>query len=537
MPNKRSFDELDVLIVGAGFSGVYQLYRLRELGFKVHLAEAGSGFGGVWHWNCYPGARTDTHCQIYQFTREDLWQDWNWSELFPSWREVREYFDYVDKNLDLRKDVSFNTRIGSAEFDASRNQWIARSDNGQTFRASFLDINAGFGAKPYLPAIEGLSSFKGECHHTALWPQQGLSLAGKRVGVIGTGASGVQVSQEASLDAAQLTVFQRTPNMALPMQQKKLTEEDNRKMKVEYPETFKARGGSFAGFGFDFIPENATETAPDVRNATYEKLWAAGGFRYWLATYQDTLFSEEANRFAYDFWRDKVRARIKDPAVAEKLAPTAPPHPFGVKRPSLEQWYYDMFNQDNVSLVDVNETPIEKVTSKGILTSAGEHELDILILATGFDAVTGGLTSIDIHSTEGKNFKEVWADKVRTQLGVATAGFPNLIFGYGPQSPCGFCNGPTSAEYQGELIIEMLQHMRDKGLHRFEAVPEAQEAWSRMINEFWASSLFPKAKSWYQGSNIPGKHVETLNFPMGLPTYVQKFRESADNGYEGFVLS
>jgi cyclohexanone monooxygenase len=354
MANKKSLGELDVLIVGAGFSGVYQLYRLRDLGFKVHLAEAGSGFGGVWHWNCYPGARTDTHCQIYQFTRDDLWRDWNWSELFPTWREVREYFDYVDKRLDLRKDVSFNTRISSAEFDTARNQWVARSEDGQTFRASFLDINTGFGAKPYIPAIEGLQSFEGECHHTALWPQHGLSLAGKRVGVIGTGASGVQVSQEASLDASHLTVFQRTPNMALPMQQKKLTEEDNRKMKEEYPETFKARGGSFAGFGFDFIPENATETAPEARNATYEKLWAAGGFRYWLATYQDTLFSEEANRFAYDFWRDKVRARIKDPAVAEKLAPETPPHPFGVKRPSLEQWFYDIFNQDNVSLVDVN---------------------------------------------------------------------------------------------------------------------------------------------------------------------------------------
>ena len=223
--------------------------------------------------------------------------------------------------------------------------------------------------------------------------------------------------------------------------------------------------------------------------------------------------------------------------MAEKLAPMVAPHPFGVKRPSLEQWYYDMFNQDNVSLVDIKASPIRKITPKGVVTAEGEHELDILVLATGFDSVTGGLTSIDIRNTQGKNFKEVWANGVRTQLGIATAGFPNLVFGYGPQSPCAFCNGPSSAEYQGELIVELFKHMRDNGLTRIEALPEAQEAWAKMIADFWNSSLFPKADSWYQGKNIPGKHVESLNFPMGLPTYVQKFKESVANGYEGFAMS
>lgn len=537
MPESKSLEELDVLVVGSGFSGLYQLYRLRDLGFKVHLFEAGSGLGGVWHWNCYPGARTDTHCQIYQFTREDLWKDWDWSELFPSWEEMRQYFDYVDANLDLSRDVSLNTRVRSAAFDEERNQWVVRSDGGSTVRASYLDMNTGFGAKPYIPTIEGLETFGGACHHTALWPQQGLSLAGKRVGVIGTGASGVQVAQEASRNAKHLTVFQRTPNLALPMQQKKLSEDDNRRMKEDYPETFNMRGQSFAGFDFDFIPENATEVSPDERNATYEKLWAAGGFRYWLATYQDTLFVEEANRFAYDFWRDKVRARVKDPAVADKLAPMAPPHHFGIKRPSLEQWYYDMFNQDNVRLVDLHESPIKQVTPNGVVTSDGEHALDILILATGFDAVTGGLTNIDIRNTAGKNFTQVWSNGVRTHLGVATAGFPNLFFGYGPQSPCAFCNGPSSAEYQGELVVETLTYMRDKGLSRIEALPAAQEAWRTLIADFWASSLFPTAQSWYTGANIPGKHIESLNFPMGLPTYIQKYKESAENGYEGFALT
>ena len=533
----NSLDKVDVLIIGGGFSGVYQLYRLRELGFKVHLLEAGAGLGGIWHFNCYPGARTDTHCQIYQFTRDDLWKDWNWSELFPGWREMQRYFEYVDKKLDLSKDITFNTRVRSAEFDQDGNYWLVKADGDLEIKASFLDINTGFGSKPYIPAFNGLDQFSGECHHTALWPQEGLSLTGKRVAVIGTGASGVQASQEASRFAKELTVFQRTPNLALAMQQQMLTLKDNENMKESYPETFESRGESFAGFGFDFIPKNATEVTAEERNKTYEELWQAGGFRYWLAVFQDTLFAEEPNRYAYDFWRDKVRERIKDPVVAEKLAPTDPPHPFGVKRPSLEQWYYDMFNQDHVNLVDLNETPIESFSKSGIITTDKEHQFDVIILATGFDAVTGGLTNIDIRNTEGKNFKDVWTDGVRTYLGVATSGFPNLLFGYGPESPCAFCNGPSSAEYQGELIVDILKHMRDKGLTRIEAVPSYQEDWHKELCDFWNATLFPKAKSWYQGSNIPGKKEEPLNFPMGLPTYIQKFKESADNGYSGFTLS
>ena len=534
----NSVDErLDVLVVGAGFSGVYQLYRLRALGFKVHLFEAGSGLGGIWHWNCYPGARTDTHCQIYQYSIDELWKEWNWSELFPSWQEMQAYFDFVDRKLNLRKDITFNTRVQSAEFDQSKREWVVRSIGNAPVRAQFMIVNTGFGSKPYIPKIEGMDKFKGECHHTALWPQKGLDLTGKRIAVIGTGASGVQAAQEAALSAKHLTVFQRTPNLALPMQQKKLTEEDNRRMKKDYPATFEARGSSFAGFGFDFIPKNATEVSDEERNATYESLWNAGGFRYWLANFQDTVFDEKSNQYAYEFWRNKVRARIKDPRLAEKLAPTKPPHPFGTKRPSLEQWYYEIFNQENVKLVDLNESPIQRITEHSIVTKDGEIEVDVIILATGFDAVTGGLTSIDIRNTEGKNFKQVWSDGVRTHLGIATAGFPNLLFGYGPQSPCGFCNGPTSAEYQGDLLIDLIKYLRDNKITRIEAVPQAQEEWRKLIADFWATTLFPRAKSWYQGVNIPGKPVESLNFPLGLPTYISKFKESAANGYSGFKLN
>lgn len=535
--NNSINEELDVLLIGAGFSGLYQLHRLRELGFKVHLVDAGQDIGGIWHWNCYPGARTDTHCQIYQFSIEELWQEWNWKELFPDWSQMREYFHFVDRKLDLSRDISFNTRVQSAVFDEGKREWTVRSIGHQPIRAKFVIANLGFGAKPATPKIDGLDSFRGEWHHTALWPQGGVELAGKRVAVIGTGASGVQVAQEAALNAKYVIVFQRTPNLALPMHQKQLSEEDNRQMKHELPAAFDRRGQCFAGFDFDFVPKNATEVSEAERKALYEELWNAGGFRYWLANFQDTYFDEKSNEYAYAFWRDKVRARIKDPKVAEKLAPTKAPHPFGTKRPSLEQWYYEIYNQDNVKLVDLNETPILRITEKGIVTNDGEIEVDVIAFATGFDSVTGGLTSVDFRNNEGRNFKQVWSDGVRTQLGVATAGFPNLLFGYGPQSPCGFCNGPSSAEYQGDLLLELLSHLRSKGITRIEAVPAAQEEWRKLIADFWASSLFPRAKSWYQGNNIPGKPVESLNFPLGLPTYIAKFKESAANGYSGFTLS
>lgn len=530
-------ERLDVLVIGAGFSGLYQLYRLRQLGFNVQLFEAGSGLGGIWHWNCYPGARVDTDGPIYQYSIENLWKEWNWTERFPDWKEMREYFNFVDRKLDLNKDITFNTRVQSAEFDESNREWTVRSIGNGPIRAQFLIVNTGFGSKPYLPKIAGLDTFKGECHHTGLWPQMGLEFTGKRVAVIGTGASGVQIAQEAALTAKHLTVFQRTPNLALPMQQKKLTEEDNRRMRADYPIFFETRGKTFAGFQYDFIAKNATEISETERNATYERLWNDGGFSSWLATFQDTLFNETANQYAYDFWRKKVLARVKDSAVAEKLAPAKAPHPFGTKRPSLEQWYYEIFNQDNVKLVDLNEAPILQVTDHAIVTKDAEIEVDVIVLATGFDAVTGGLTSIDIRGTDGRNFKQVWADGVRTQLGIATAGFPNLLFGYGPQSPCGFCNGPTSAEYQGDLLIELMTHLRDKKVTRIEALPAAQEEWRKLIADFWAGTLFPKAKSWYQGVNIPGKPVESLNFPLGLPTYLAKFKESAENGYSGFKLN
>src|SRR5271155_4055561 len=538
---KRTHDDeiehLDVILVGAGFAGFYLLDRLRGMGMSVQVFEAGAAPGGVWYWNCYPGARVDSPGPMYQYSREDLWRDWSFSELYPSWQEIREYFNYVDKKLDLSRDIRFNRRVNEAEFDPARNRWTVRSSDGSVATARYFVLCTGLGSKPYAPDLPGLSHFAGERHHTALWPQQGLDLAGKRVGIIGTGASGVQVAQEAAGVAAHLTVFQRTPNLALPMRQRTLDDGTIRRMKEGYPRAYQKRRTTFGGFDYNPLEKSAFDVSDDERQAIFERVWEIGGLAPWVGSFNDILTNEQSNRAAYDFWRDKTRARIKDPARAELLAPTKPIHPYGAKRPSLEQNFSEIFNQPNVSLVDLRKTPIERVTRSGIKTTAGEHDLDVLVLATGFDAVTGGLTSIDIRGTRGETLREKWAKGVHTHLGMASAGFPNLLFVYGPQSPSAFANGPTSAELQGDLIVQRLDHVRQRNFARVEATVPAEEAWRAQVIEIASGTLFPRADSWYLGANIPGKPREMLTFAGGLSTYMAKCNESAKRGYEGFTIS
>ncbi len=536
-PKLDAVEELDVLIVGAGFAGLYQLMQLRDLGFKVRVYDNAAQIGGIWYWNCYPGARVDSTCPLYQFSREDLWKDWEYSELFPAWTEIREYFKYVDQKLNLSKDVQLNTRIESATFDQDKNQWVIKTDTGTTVRARYFIICTGFASKPLIPEIEGFDTFAGPVAHAGRWPQEELDFSGKRIGVIGTGSSGVQLAEQASLKAKHLTVFQRTPALALPLRQVKLDQEAQQKMKKNYPEIMKLRGTSFAGFDYEFLAKSWYDCTPEERQATFEQVWGEGAFHPWLGTFRETLVDEEANEAAYVFWRNKVHARVKDPKIAEKLAPAKKPIYYGTKRMGLEQWYYEIFNQDNVELVDLKDDPIVRVTPKGIQTKNKFHELDMILLGTGFDAVTGGVPSIDIHGIEGKTLAQYWDKGFRTAYGTASAGFPNLFFVYGPQSPAAVANGPSLAEHQGKWVVACIKYMRDKKLNRINATPEAEAYWLEKVKAVSSPSLLSRTRSWWFGGNIAGRELESLYFLGGLPMFLEECWNSANKDYEGFRLS
>lgn len=536
MSSPKQHRNFDVLIIGAGFSGLYQLYRLRKLGFRVKLFEAGSNLGGVWHWNCYPGARVDSHMPNYEYSIEEVWKDWCWTERFPGWQELRAYFAHVDNRLKLSDSIEFEKRVTAATFDEERCRWQVTCADEETVQAQFVLTCMGFAAKAHTPVISGLDKFAGDSVHTAHWPQTGLDMTGKRVGVIGTGASGVQVIQEASKVAAQLTVFQRTPMIALAMQQRQLKLEEEQAKKSSLNEIFRIRNASGGGFyDLQMDDRKAHEVPKPERDRVFEEAWGKGGFHFWTGTFSDIILNAESNRLAYEFWRDKVHARVKDPITAETLAPKEPPHPFGAKRPSLEQWYYEAFNQKNVTLVDLQQTPITEVTPQSVRTAQATYDLDLLVLATGFDAGTGGFTQIDLRGTSDRPLKEIWQDGVDTHLGLGIPEFPNLLMLYGPQSPTAFWNGPASAEVQGDWVVDCLLHLRDNGIKRIEAKPAAAQAWTQHMEEMGARTLMPLADSWYMGANVPGKKRQVL-FYMGSKGYMARCNESAEQGYSGFKL-
>lgn len=528
----------DVIVIGAGFSGVYLLWRLREEGFSVRLLEAGSGLGGTWCWNRYPGARVDSDGVDYQFSGERFWKSWSYSERFPGHQELREYFAYLESQLDLCKDCRFDTKVVSAEFDEDARIWTLTASDGFTTRSRYALFATGSTVEPYTPDFPGLADYRGQLVHTARWPED-LDFSGKRVAVIGTGASGVQMIQSIGPEADRLTVFQRTPNMALPMRQRRYTDADHAEMKKSYPELFARRNNeTFAGFSYDFDPRKAAAISAEDREAYFEWAWAEGGLRFWLANFSDVLFDEATNRHAYEFWKRKTREVITDPVKADLLAPHEPPHPFGTKREALYQNYYDVLNQDNVEIVSVRATPLDRFTETGIRTADGqEREFDLIVLATGFDNNTGALTAIDVRGVDGRTLREKWADGVDVYLGSMTNGYPNLAFLYGPQSPAAFGNGPTSAELQGEEIIALLTHMREHRNTRFESTVQADEAWTAEINAIDEIALLKNADSWYNASNIPGKRRQMLQYLGGFPTYMERWKTERESGYStGLVL-
>ncbi|KAL1855314.1 hypothetical protein Daus18300_011131 [Diaporthe australafricana] len=442
-PEPNHVETLDALVVGAGFGGVYQLKRLRELGLKVKLVDSGGDYGGVWHWNRYPGARVDSAIPHYEFDDPALWSRWTWKQRFPGSVELRAYFAHVAKVWDLKKDTHFNAFVKSASWNDAESLWTIDTREGMHFKARYLLLNTGFAAKRYIPDWEGVETFKGTFIHPSYWPHENLDLRGKKVAVIGTGSTGVQLATELSSMVSKLVVFQRTPNTALPMKQVNYSGGEQELEREAYPGLFKARPLSFSGFSFNPMCRNTFDDPPEKREAVYEALWKEGDFKYWLANYQDMLFNKAANDEAYAFWREKTRARIQDPRLRDLLAPVNAPYSFGTKRISLEQGFFEIFNEPHVHLVDVNSTPIQAVTETGIKTSEKEWEFDHIICATGFDSITGGLKQIDIKNSAGKSLAEYWRNGTRTYLGMAVAEFPNVFFTYGPQGPTAFCNGPT----------------------------------------------------------------------------------------------
>jgi len=435
---------------------------------------------------------------VYQFSDPELWKDWTWSERFPAWDELRRYYEYVDSKWNVSRDIEFNTAVTGAVFDEGTNHWHIDLSTGQKVKARWLVSAMGFAAKHYVPNIKGLDSFKGLALHTSQWPQAGVDLADKRVAVIGTGASGVQVIQEHAPVVKHLTVYQRTPNLALPMQQTKLNKhgEELRKVNGEYANILGGLRQLSTGYEFTILERNAADVTPDERRRVMESLWSAGGHRVQLANFQDVYTNQEMNDFAYEFWAEKVRSRIVDPARKELLAPTIPPHPWGVKRPSLEQKYFECYNQANVDLIDVNKTPILEITENGIKTAEGETKFDVIVLATGFDNMTGSFTQLDLRGTDGRLIKDHWREGVHTYLGMGVRGFPNMLVIYGPQSLAASVNGPTAIELQSEVVTSLIEHAEKNGVTRIEPSQAAEEWWHKEINEAWYSTLYPKAKSW-----------------------------------------
>jgi cation diffusion facilitator CzcD-associated flavoprotein CzcO len=524
-------EQFDVIVIGAGVTGLYALYRLRELGFSVRVFEDGSGVGGTWYWNRYPGARFDSESYTYGYSfSEELLQEWDWKEHYSGQPENERYLNYVADKFDLRRDIRLNSRVTSAVYDEGENRWEIQTEDGHRARAQFLIAAVGVLSAHYVPDFAGLESFQGDWCHTARWPKEGMDLAGKRVGVIGTGATAVQLIPEIAKEVAHLTVFQRTANYCVPLRNGPIDPEWQREIKASYPDIFKKCSETPGAFMHAFDPRSALALSPEERLAQYERLWAEPGFKKWLANFYDIMMPGEANEDYAEFVRTKIRERVKDPVVAEKLVPKD--HPFGSKRLPCESGYYEVYNRDNVLLVDVREAPIERITPRGIQTRDAEYELDVIIFATGYDAVTGSLTRIDIRGEGGQTLKDKFAAGPRTYMGIQSAGFPNLFTMPG----AGAGNFTRGCEPLVEWVSDCIGYMRENEFTRISATPEAEEAWVQHVAEVGANLLRTKAASWFVGANIPGKARVLLGSPETAPVMRAKRAEVAANGYEGFLL-
>ncbi len=525
--------KFDAVVVGAGFAGMYMLHCLRKQGFTARVYEAGDDVGGTWYWNRYPGARCDIESLQYSYSfSEDLDQEWDWSEKYAPQPEILAYAQHVAERFDLKRDIQFETRVTAATFDEATQRWVVETDRGDRVEARFCIMAVGCLSAANKPPFQGMEQFEGPIYHTGEWPKAGVDFTGKRVAVIGTGSSGIQSIPIIAKQAKALTVFQRTPSYSVPAWNEKMDPEHARAVKADYPALRAKARARPTGFYFPFNMASALDDGPEERRRQYEAAWERGGLPF-LGAYSDLLFEKEANDTIADFAREKIRAVVKDPATADLLCPD---DVFGCKRLCVDTGYFDVYNQPHVRLVDVSQKPIERLTAHGVVADGVEHEVDVVVCATGFAAMTGSFDRIEIVGRGGLTLKEKWAAGPRTYLGLSTVGFPNFFMITGPGSPSVLANMIQSIEQHADWMIDCMAHMRDIGAETIEPVQSFEDDWVEHVNEVAAISLRSTCSSWYVGANVPGRPRVFMPYIGGFPVYVQKCNEVMDHGFEGFVV-
>jgi cation diffusion facilitator CzcD-associated flavoprotein CzcO len=528
--------KLDALIIGAGVAGLYQLHLLRSQGLNARVYDTASNVGGTWYWNRYPGSRFDSEAYIYQYLfSEDLYKGWSWSEKFPGQPEIERWLNYVADRLDLRKDIQFNSTVTSAHYDEETNCWTVKTGTGETIDTQFVIACCGMLSAPLVSVFPGRETFKGQLFHTGRWPKEPVDFAGKRVGVVGIGATGIQVIQTIASQVGHLKVFVRTPQYVLPMKNPKYGPQEVAAYHARFHELAKTLPYTFTGFEYDFEHKWA-ELTPERRREVLEKIWNDGSLKLWLASFAEMFFDEKVSEEVSEFVREKMRERLKDPRLCELLIPTD--YWFGTHRVPLESGYLEAYHHPNVEVVSVKDNPIERVTPDGIQTADGEvHELDTIILATGFDAATGALTRIDIRGRGGRSLKEDWGRDIRTTMGLQVYGYPNLFTTATPLAPsAALCNMTTCLQQQAEWISNCIQYLRSKNRTVIEPTKELEDSWVAHHDETASANLISKTQSWYVGSNVEGKPRRVLSYTGGVGTYRQKCSEVAASGYAGFAV-
>jgi acetone monooxygenase (methyl acetate-forming) len=528
--------KLDAAVIGAGVAGLYQLHLLRAQGLAVKAFDAAPDVGGTWYWNRYPGARFDSESYSYQYLfSEDLYKGWSWSEKFPGQPEIERWMHYVADKLDLRRDIVLDTRIVAAQFNEATGRWTVTTDHGQVIDTQFLVTCCGMLSAPLSSLFPGQETFGGRLFHTARWPQEPIEFAGKRVGVVGIGATGIQVVQTIAEQAGHLTVFVRTPQYIIPMKNPKFSPEDQSAYKAKFAHFAKRLPHTFSGFEHDFEYAWAALT-PERRHAVLEEIWADGSLKFWIASFGELFVDPEASEQISGFVREKMRARLKDPRLCDILIPKD--YGFGTHRVPLENGFLEAFLRPNVEVVSVKDSPIERVTPNGLrLRDGTEHVFDVLIFATGFDAGTGALTRIDIRGRGGRSLKEDWGREIRTTMGLQVHGYPNLFATAAPLAPsAALCNMTTCLQQQAEWISDCIRHMREHGLSVCEPTRDAEDDWIAHHEHIAAATLVTKTNSWYMGSNVEGKPRRLLSYIGGVGAYRQKCEEAAANGYSGFAM-